>query len=132
MAKSISSLELPLRSKPEEATLTHWLYEELRTAILEGRLKRGIRLPSTRDFARQHGVSRGTAMLVMEQLRDEGYLTSRTGAGTWVSERLPDDLLSPAHSHSRTRISAARAAVPAWPQPIRPFQASDPAIDLFP
>lgn len=132
MAKSISSLELPLRSKPDAITLTHWLYEELRAAILEGRLKRGVRLPSTRDFARQHGVSRGTAMLVMEQLRDEGYLTSRTGAGTWVSERLPDDLLSQAHPHPRARTAASRAAIPAWPQPIRPFQASDPATDLFP
>jgi GntR family transcriptional regulator/MocR family aminotransferase len=133
MAKSVSSLDLPLRSKPEAATLTHWLYEELRAAILEGRLKRGIRLPSTRDFAHQHGVSRGTAMLVMEQLRDEGYLTSRTGAGTWVSERLPDDLLSSSHPPSRTRAAvAAHTAVPAWPQPIRPFQASDPAVDLFP
>lgn len=132
MAKSVSSLELPLRSKPEATTLTHWLYEELRVAILDGRLKRGVRLPSTRDFAKQHGVSRGIAMLVMEQLRDEGYLKSRTGAGTWVSERLPDDLLSAAHAKPRARSNAQHVAIPAWPDPIKPFQASDPAVDLFP
>src|SRR5260370_30496221 len=94
MAKSISALELPLRSRPPDTTLTDWLYAELRCAILEGRLKRGVRLPSTRDFALQHGVSRGIAVLVMEQLRDEGYLISKTGAGTWVNERLPHDLLT--------------------------------------
>src|SRR5580704_10107975 len=94
MAKSISSLELPLRSRSADTTLTDWLYAELRAAILDGRLKRGVRLPSTRDFSLQHGVSRGIAMLVVEQLRDEGYLTSKTGAGTWVNERLPDDLLT--------------------------------------
>jgi GntR family transcriptional regulator/MocR family aminotransferase len=74
MAKLISSLELPLSPRPANKSLTDWLYAELRCAILDGRLKRGVRLPSTRDFALQHCVSRGIAMLVMEQLRDEGYL----------------------------------------------------------
>src|SRR5438309_11334727 len=108
MAKSLSSLELPLRSRLPETTLPALLYAELRAAILDGRLKRGVRLPSTRDFAQQHGVSRGIAMLVIEQLRDEGYLTSRTGAGTWVNERLPDDLSLSAQVCSPPRQTRAK------------------------
>ena len=131
MAKSISSLELPLRSRSADTTLTDWLYAELRAAILDGRLKRGVRLPSTRDFSLQHGVSRGIAMLVIEQLRDEGYLTSKTGAGTWVNEKLPDDL---ALSEDVCTLKLAKpfAPLPISREGLRPFQASDPEVGLFP
>jgi GntR family transcriptional regulator / MocR family aminotransferase len=131
MAKSVSSLELPLRSRSTDTTLTDWLYAELRAAILDGRLKRGVRLPSTRDFSLQHSVSRGIAMLVIEQLRDEGYLTSRTGAGTWVNEKLPDDL---ALSEDACTLKQSRpfAPLPLTREGVRPFQASDPEVGLFP
>jgi GntR family transcriptional regulator/MocR family aminotransferase len=131
MAKSISSLELPLSPRPANKSLTDWLYAELRCAILDGRLRRGVRLPSTRDFALQHGVSRGIAMLVMEQLRDEGYLTSKTGAGTWVNERLPDDLLTVC---ARMPVTPTTAPAPlsSTLRQIRPFQSSDPDVNLFP
>jgi GntR family transcriptional regulator/MocR family aminotransferase len=132
MAKSISSLELPLRSRPTDTTLTDWLYAELRAAILDGRLKRGVRLPSTRDFSLQHGVSRGIAMLVIEQLRDEGYLTSRTGAGTWVNEKLPDDLSLSAQVCEPARQATATLLLPTTREKLRPFQASDPEVNLFP
>ena len=130
MPKLTSSLELPLGPRPANKSLTDWLYAELRCAIMEGRLKRGVRLPSTRDFALQHGVSRGIAMLVIEQLRDEGYLTSKTGAGTWVNERLPDDLLTVC-----ARMPVNPVKVPLLTpttRPIRPFQSSDPDVSLFP
>jgi GntR family transcriptional regulator/MocR family aminotransferase len=132
MAKSISSLELPLRSRPGGTTITDWLYAELRAAILDGRLKRGVRLPSTRDFAEQHGVSRGIAMLAIEQLRDEGYLTSRTGAGTWVNEKLPDDLSLSEQVCAPAGQSRAKMLLPIATRKLRPFQASDPEVNLFP
>jgi len=131
MAKSISSLELPLRSRPAETTLTDWIYAELRAAILDGRLKRGVRLPSTRDFSLQHGVSRGITMLVIEQLRDEGYLVSRTGAGTWVNEKLPDDLSLSEQVCTLARQGKAKALLPTARERLRPFQASDPEVNLF-
>ncbi len=131
MAKLISSLELPLGPRPANKSLTDWLYAELRCAILDGRLKRGVRLPSTRDFAMQHDVSRGIAMLVMEQLRDEGYLTSKIGAGTWVNERLPDDLLTVC-ARMPAKPMKAPALLSSTTRPIRPFQSSDPDVSLFP
>src|SRR5260370_30179885 len=132
MAKSISALELPLRSRPPDTTLTDWLYAELRAAILDGRLKRGVRLPSTRDFSLQHCVSRGIAMLVVEQLRDEGYLMSRTGAGTWVNEKLPDDLSLSAQVCSPAGQGKATTLLPISTKKLRRFQASDPEVNLFP
>ena len=62
------------------------LYRQLRTAILDGRLVPGERLPSTRDLALQIGVSRKTTLDVFERLIAEGYLQARAGSGTFVAE----------------------------------------------
>lgn len=87
--KRAGELELALGSRPAGATLQRWLCGELRAAILSGRIAAGGRLPSTRDFARQQGISRGTVLSVYEQLIAEGYLSGTTGRGTTVSSALP-------------------------------------------
>src|SRR5580692_3009271 len=89
MPKAVSALDLTLNERPAHVPLTRWLHAELRAAILDGRLRPGTRLPATRDFALQYGVSRGTAVTVFEQLQAEGYLRGQVGAGTFVDERLP-------------------------------------------
>ena len=85
MPKAISSFELTLKSRSRHQTLTNWLYGELRSAILDGRLAPGARLPASRDFASQHELSRGTVVTVLERLQTEGYVSSRVGFGTWVN-----------------------------------------------
>src|SRR6266536_3218757 len=65
------------------------LHRELRSAILDGRLKPGLRLPSTRILAESWGVSRNTVMGAYDLLLSEGYLFARHGAGTYVAEALP-------------------------------------------
>ena len=85
MPKAISSFELTLKSRSRHQTLTNWLYGELRSAILDGRLAPGARLPASRDFASQYQLSRGTVVSVLERLQAEGYVTSRVGFGTWVN-----------------------------------------------
>ncbi|GAA2467739.1 PLP-dependent aminotransferase family protein [Terrabacter carboxydivorans] len=67
------------------------IQEHLRTAIREGRLKSGERLPSTRRMAEHLRVSRGTVVEVYEQLVAEGYLDSVVGSGTRVTEHLGQD-----------------------------------------
>jgi GntR family transcriptional regulator / MocR family aminotransferase len=61
----------PLRAQVEQ---------QLRTAIRDGRLPAATRLPSTRELARQLGVSRGVIVEAYSQLAAEGYLDSRQGA----------------------------------------------------
>ena len=65
------------------------LFNAVRTAIAEGRLHPGDRLPPTRDLAAAYGLSRGTVVSAYELLRAHGLVESRTGAGTFVS-RAPD------------------------------------------
>jgi GntR family transcriptional regulator/MocR family aminotransferase len=76
------------------------LYDELRAAILSGRLAAGTRLPSTRTLADQLAISRNTVMSAFDQLMAEGYIESGVGDGTYVSRSLPDESLT-ADSHRR-------------------------------
>src|ERR1700728_976369 len=62
------------------------LEASLREAIRGGRLRAGERLPSSRELARELGVSRGMAQDCYGQLLAEGYLTSRTGSATRVAD----------------------------------------------
>jgi GntR family transcriptional regulator / MocR family aminotransferase len=67
----------PLRAQLEAA---------VRDAIRSGRLRGGERLPSSRELARELGVSRGIVQECFGQLLAEGYLTSRTGSSTRVAD----------------------------------------------
>lgn len=75
------------------APLHRQLYDELRCAILAGRLKPGERVPSSRQLAHSLGISRATVTLSYEQLLSEGYLQAVIGSGTTVTKQLPDELL---------------------------------------
>ena len=68
----------PLRSQLETG---------LRDAIRDGRLQPGERLPSSREFARELGVSRGLVQECYGQLLSEGYLDSHVGSATKVAAR---------------------------------------------
>ena len=57
----------------------------LREAIRSGRLRTGERLPSSRELARELGLSRGLVQDCYAQLQAEGYLESRVGSATRVA-----------------------------------------------
>lgn len=90
-ATAILGQELTLTVvKGSPLPLYRQIYESLRNAILNGRLRPGARLPASRVLARDLAVSRTTASLAYEQLLAEGYLQARRGAGTFVTADLPD------------------------------------------
>ncbi|WP_314148597.1 winged helix-turn-helix domain-containing protein, partial [uncultured Leifsonia sp.] len=64
---------------------TERVYRQLRDAVLDGRLRRGERLPATRELAADIGVSRSTVTNAYERLIAEGYLAARVGSGTFVA-----------------------------------------------
>ena len=136
MPKTISSFELTLGRRRPQETLTTWLYRELRSAILDGRLAPETRLPASRDFALQYGTSRGTVVNVFERMQTEGYLSSRTGRGTWVNRITTDTLLAPRRSVSPAYIGPIASSYrrpKAWQgltagSEGRPFQMRTPAL----
>ena len=68
------------------------IYQVIREAILSHMLPVGLQLPSSRDLARELGMSRNTVTYAYEQLIAEGYLETRTGAGTFIADTVPDQI----------------------------------------
>ena len=66
------------------------LYDWFRAAIIEGQLKPGQRLPSTRSLATELAISRISVLGAFEQLYAEGYLETIAGSGTFVAKSIPD------------------------------------------
>src|SRR6201985_2140468 len=80
--------ELLLRlDRDSDQPLRSQLETGLRDAIRDGRLQPGERLASSREFARELGVSRGLVQECYGQLLSEGYLDSHVGSATKVAAR---------------------------------------------
>src|SRR6187551_2758909 len=94
------------RDRPLRAQLE----AQLRTAIRSGRLAPDERLPSSRTLARDLELSRGLVQECYEQLRSEGYLTSRAGAATRVAALSGVRTTAPAPSPRAPEASVPRVA----------------------
>ena len=68
------------------------IYEAYRTLIVSRDLSAGQQVPSSRVLADELGISRIPVLNAYAQLLAEGYFESHTGAGTFVSSSLPDQL----------------------------------------
>lgn len=143
MARETTSLPLSLPPPGAGVPLYRWLYEQLRMAILEGRLHSGARLPATRDVGSMYRLSRATVVTAFEQLKSEGYVEGRTGSGTYVSKVLPEQLLHAGGLRQEARLPHRRITLSAYAKrlqpfsapaarPVRAFRANQPSLDLFP
>ena len=108
------------------ASLTEQISQTIRTAILDGRLAPGARLPSWRDLAAQLGVARGTVRAAYEQLADALLVVASGPAGTHVTE-LPARPAVP--TAEIAPLVARRTSFPVVPLPL---QIGLPAVDGFP
>jgi len=68
---------------------TRWeeIVTRMKASIQDGEIKRGERLPSETDFAKEWGISRMTAHRVMSELQEAGLVERRPRVGTVVSNR---------------------------------------------
>lgn len=64
------------------------VYDLLRSAILNGELGSGSKLPPTRISGKRFGLSRSTMVSIYERLCAEELVEARRGSGTYVSLRL--------------------------------------------
>ncbi|BFO01662.1 PLP-dependent aminotransferase family protein [Pseudomonas guariconensis] len=137
--------------------LSQQLYQALRARVLDGRLGSGTRLPATRDLAAMLSLSRNSVVRAYDQLYAEGYIESRVGDGTYVSQLpklstqlstglsqgLSTELSTLLPSDTEDLSSSGRSSEPLQrlknnhlPPPKagapRAFRVGVPAFDLFP
>ncbi len=58
--------------------------DQIRQRIVDGQIIEGARLPASRNYAADIGVSRTTIVSAYEQLAAEGYIEGRGGSGFYV------------------------------------------------
>lgn len=75
------------RGKQNQRRLSFSVREELAARIASGHLASGERLPPEPQLAEELGVSRPTLREALRSLEDDGFLTRRRGAGTYVTSR---------------------------------------------
>jgi len=109
-------------------SLTSQIVAAIQSAIIEGRLAAGARLPSWRDLAAQLGVARGTVRAAYERLGDEQLIVGQGAAGTRVAARPPRS--------DSGKLAPERSPLPAFYRDFDsaplPFQMGVPAQDAFP
>ena len=72
-------------TEKNEKHLYEQIYQHIKTEIVEGRMKKQEKLPSTRALSLYLQVSRSTVSLAYDQLLAEGYIESRPGSGYYVN-----------------------------------------------
>lgn len=108
------------------------LENQVRDAILSGKLAAGVKIMPSRSMAAELGIARNTVIQVYEQLIAEGYLVSIEGSGTYVADvgRLPE------YSKPVEKIKSVAGKTKTGSKPkhkdIISFQAGNPDITAFP
>lgn len=77
----------------EGNSLYHQVVENIRTLVLEGKLKPGEKLPSERELAEMYGVSRVPVREALKTLEFLGILKSVRGDGVYIQKLQAEDLL---------------------------------------
>ena len=62
------------------------IYLYIREEIRTGRIRRGEKMPSTRQLAAKLGISRSTTQLAYDQLTAEGYLEAKPCCGYYAAD----------------------------------------------
>ena len=107
--------------KAKDAPRYQQIARQLKAAIEQGELASGRRLPSSRVYAQELGVSRVTVENAYGELVAQGWLERRGQAGTFVSDHLT---VQP--------VTAAPLGFGGEQSEPQPFQLGLPALDLFP
>ncbi|WP_151634504.1 aminotransferase-like domain-containing protein [Noviherbaspirillum aerium] len=88
-AAALSLASTPVLSREAGESLVDQIVRSIQARIDDKLLRSGARMPSIRQFAETHGVSRFTVVEAYDRLVAQGFLESRRGSGFYVRERSP-------------------------------------------
>ncbi|HUA82293.1 MAG TPA: PLP-dependent aminotransferase family protein [Bryobacteraceae bacterium] len=108
---------------PSECPFYRQVYEQVRAAILSGKMSRGEKLPPTRELAGSIGLNRTTITAAYELLEADGLIKSHVGRGSFVewTNRVDWESIIPSEEN-----------LPAAPSALISFSASRPSELQFP
>jgi GntR family transcriptional regulator/MocR family aminotransferase len=107
-------LHVSLRGRRD---LAGQIYQQVRSVIVDGRLRPGQALPPSRELAGRLAVSRTTVSAAYDRLSAEGYVAGRVGAGTFVAPVPPAAPAPPAAAETGRRDGERPVADPLRPRP---------------
>jgi len=81
--------------KIDNQAISQTVIKQIETALIEGDLKPGDRLPSEVDMAQQLGVARASVREAFKALESLGVLEVRRGQGTFISSGLSSRVIDP-------------------------------------
>jgi GntR family transcriptional regulator / MocR family aminotransferase len=128
LVKSVphGTLHLLTVDRNDSTPLHKQIYDRYRAAILQGELRPGEQILSSREFASELRVSRFPVLNAYAQLLAEGYLESRVGAGTFVSASLPEQQMSV------PPLSGRQSSSPSGPRPVSRRSSLYPVLPALP
>jgi len=103
----MSNIDLDLKSK---VPIYIQIRDQLRLLIATGELKQGDQMPPVRDLAGDLLINPNTVSKAYQDLEREGYIHTRRGMGTFVTERTADEgePVDQAHAEQMTREFVTR------------------------
>jgi DNA-binding transcriptional MocR family regulator len=106
------------------------LADGIRALVVDGRLAVRTRIPSERALAPVLGLSRGTVSRAYDRLREDGYLVSARGAGSWLTLPAGSGPVPPPSTFGTDRgFDLTTAALPA-PEPLISEAAASAAAQI--
>ncbi|RAO77322.1 PLP-dependent aminotransferase family protein [Dyella jiangningensis] len=146
MTRASTSFLPPVAVDPASATpMYQQLSDWFRRAILDGHLRPGQAVPSTRHLAGELCISRIPVLSAYDQLLAEGYLETFAGSGTRVARAIPsmtpvvhrqraadEGKPSPASRRISHRSVQLEAPEQTWLDSLGAFRVGLPALDRFP
>lgn len=95
-------------NKSAELPIYQQLKEQIRYFLLSGALQPGTRVPPPKDLGAYLQINKNTVIAAYKELEQEGFLVTRQGQGTYVSESLPS---LPEPDSSRALLQVAAEAI---------------------
>jgi GntR family transcriptional regulator/MocR family aminotransferase len=120
-------LHLNIQKEPGSPIIKQ-IYQQIRYKILNGEIKAGEKLSSSREMSQNLNVSRNTVMSAYEMLIAEGYLATIPGSGFFVAQGVEfPESHSGVDDYQMTAFTARQLE-----EGTIGFHSGTPALDLFP
>lgn len=89
-------------------------YEKIRRDLIENNVPAGTKLVSIQELAKKYNVSYLTAQRAVKLLQKDGYLRSRRGDGTYVTEKITGSEPDTQKKNITKRVHSIGVIMPYW------------------